>query len=61
MVSYKEVDEEHQKRLSIVPYGGYMPVVDHSVPGDISFQNYVYFNNKLTKECNELLKNWKAE
>ena len=42
------IDEELDRRI---PYmlegGGYIPYVDHHVPPDISWDNYVYYRDKI--------------
>ncbi len=33
----------------IIKEGGYIPFVDHLVPPDVSFENFVYYRNKLNQ------------
>ena len=45
----KEIDEELKKILFLISKGGYFPAVDHYVPPDVSYENYLYFLNSLRK------------
>lgn len=42
---------ELARRLPLVAQGGFIPAVDHSVPHDIAFDNYLYFEGLLQEEC----------
>jgi uroporphyrinogen decarboxylase len=42
---------ELEQRLSLVSDGGYLPSVDHSVPPDISFENYMKYLEFYREEC----------
>ncbi len=40
----KEIEEEVRRRVSpIIDEGGFIPMIDHSVPPDVPFENYCYF------------------
>jgi len=45
--------KEEKEVMSKVPYllssGGYFPCIDHSVPSDISFDNYLYYLELIRK------------
>jgi len=42
--SKKEIKQEVERRVSpIVGKGGYIPMIDHTVPPNVSFENYCYF------------------
>ena len=46
----KEVD----RILPAYESGGYIPAVDHSVPPDVPFENYLFYHNYLLAECNKI-------
>jgi uroporphyrinogen decarboxylase len=52
------IDEELARRLPVVAGGGYLPAVDHSVPHDISFENYTYYAERQAHECARYLSQW---
>ncbi|MEM1557358.1 MAG: uroporphyrinogen decarboxylase family protein [Thermoproteota archaeon] len=39
----RKIDEELGKLSQLVKEGGYIPMVDHRVPPDVSLSNYVYY------------------
>ena len=40
----KEIKQEVERRVSpIMEKGGYIPMIDHTVPPNVSFENYWYF------------------
>ena len=40
----KDIDYEVKRILDyMLPRGGYIPTVDHSVPPDVSFENFMYY------------------
>ncbi len=42
------IDEELARRIPyMLEKGGYIPYIDHHVPPDISWENYVYYREKL--------------
>ncbi|MEE8324432.1 MAG: uroporphyrinogen decarboxylase family protein [Candidatus Humimicrobiaceae bacterium] len=43
----KEIDNELEKVPHMLKKGGYIPFVDHSVPPLISWDNFVYYREKL--------------
>lgn len=45
----KAIDEELKKVPPLVAGGGYVPMVDHSCPPDISWSNCCYYMEKLRK------------
>jgi len=48
------IKREVERVLPVFESGGYIPAVDHSVPPDISFDNYMYYHNLLLEECNKI-------
>ena len=52
------IREELGRRLPLVAQGGYLPAVDHSVPPDISFENYMYYVEFQAQECERYLEQW---
>jgi len=44
-----EIDAELNKVISMLDMGGYVPHVDHSVPPDVSWENFKYYRQKLNK------------
>lgn len=40
------IDEELKRLHPLVEKGGYIPMVDHRVPPDVSFENYLYYLEK---------------
>ncbi len=45
------IRQELDRRLPLVTQGGYLPSVDHSVPPDISFEDYQYYVQLHQREC----------
>ncbi|MBI4166489.1 MAG: hypothetical protein HY508_12220 [Acidobacteria bacterium] len=41
------IDEELERIRTLIREGGYIPMLDHSAPPDIPYQNYCYFLKKL--------------
>jgi uroporphyrinogen decarboxylase len=52
------IREELERRLPLVSQGGYLPAVDHSVPPDISFDNYLFYQHYLEQRCQHYLDHW---
>ena len=44
-------DEVHSKVPFMLEHGGYIPGIDHAVPHDVSYQNYLYYRELITKLC----------
>ena len=42
----KAIDEELRRVKPVVEDGGYIPHVDHRVPADVSYENYLYYLKK---------------
>lgn len=42
-----EIDKELKKVPYMLKKGGYVPFVDHSVPPLVSWDNFVYYREKL--------------
>ncbi len=48
--SKKEIEEEVKRKVGfLIEDGGYFPFVDHSVPPDVPFENFVYYMEVLRK------------
>ena len=46
----ESIDRELEKRIpGMVETGGYIPMVDHQVPPDVSFENYTYYRRRLAE------------
>ena len=43
------IDTELKKAAKVLKTGGYIPYTDHMVPPDVSFENYCYYRNELSK------------
>jgi uroporphyrinogen decarboxylase len=43
----KEIDEELGKAKALLKTGGYFPGVDHHIPPDVPYENFLYFINNL--------------
>ncbi len=43
------IEKEVDAKLSMAMDGGYIPSIDHAVPADVPFQNYVYYVKLLKK------------
>lgn len=39
----KAIDNELEKKLSIVEQGGYIPHIDHAIPHDVPYENFAYY------------------
>ena len=38
-----EIDKELDRIAPLIEEGGYIPMVDHRVPPDVSLKNYIYY------------------
>jgi uroporphyrinogen decarboxylase len=48
--SREAIDEELNRRIPyMLEKGGYIPYIDHHVPPDVSWGNYVYYREKLNR------------
>jgi uroporphyrinogen decarboxylase len=48
------IDTELARLHPLMTEGGYIPHTDHSLPPDISFQNYIYFMKKMSEICQQV-------
>ena len=48
-VSRKAIDRELERAERLLPLGGYVPGPDHTVPPDVSWENYKYYMERLRK------------
>jgi uroporphyrinogen decarboxylase len=46
---FAAIDRELARIETLIRDGGYIPMLDHSAPPDISFKNYCYFLQQLRK------------
>jgi uroporphyrinogen decarboxylase len=46
---FKEIDAELRRVEPLIHDGGFVPMLDHSAPPDIPYQNYRYFMEQLPK------------
>jgi uroporphyrinogen decarboxylase len=51
-----EIDRELEKIPFLLKEGGYIPFVDHSVPPLVSWDNFVYYREKLNNIINKNVK-----
>jgi len=46
----KAIEEEVMKKVPyLLSQGGYFPAIDHSIPPDVPFENYLYYLELLRK------------
>jgi uroporphyrinogen decarboxylase len=45
------IDAELKRLAPVVEEGGFIPLVDHAIPEDVSFENYVYYVEQRKKLC----------
>lgn len=45
--SKKHIDKELEKISWLIKQGGYIPFCDHSIPPNVSWENWTYYRNKL--------------
>lgn len=51
-VDHKEIDKELNRIAPMIEKGGYIPWLDHSVPPDVSYDNFLYYMDKLEQLVN---------
>ena len=47
----KDIDAELRRVAPLVEEGGYIPWLDHSVPPDVSYDNFLYYMDGLNRLC----------
>lgn len=47
----KEIDEELKQIPWLLEQGGFIPMLDHDVPPDVSWKNFVYYRESLNRIC----------
>jgi uroporphyrinogen decarboxylase len=47
----KAIDKEIDRLAPVVQRGGLIPLVDHGVPDDVPYENYLYYLEKRKKLC----------
>lgn len=46
----ERIDADLKRQIpTMVPHGGYIPMVDHQVPPDVSWDNYLYYRQKVAE------------
>jgi uroporphyrinogen decarboxylase len=45
----RSIDKELEKKIALAFEGGYVPMLDHGVPPDISFRNFMYYWSRKKK------------
>ena len=45
--SYKEIDDEIERRIPLMKEGGYIPMLDHLLPPDTDLDKYRYYLEKI--------------
>jgi uroporphyrinogen decarboxylase len=45
----KDIDAEIMRVAPLIEQGGYIPWLDHSVPPDVSFDNFLYYMDRLER------------
>ncbi|MCM8816009.1 MAG: hypothetical protein NC913_00620 [Candidatus Omnitrophica bacterium] len=50
----KSIDREIERLLPLLEEGGYIPHTDHSVPPDITLDNYLYYIEKMAAVCEKI-------
>lgn len=48
------IDREIERLIPLMEEGGFIPHLDHSIPPDISFENYLYYLEKMTQTCEKI-------
>ena len=48
-IGHEAIDKELERVEPLVREGGYIPSLDHSIPPDVSYSNYLYFMERLWK------------
>jgi uroporphyrinogen decarboxylase len=55
MSTKEKIDEElNHKILPVMKFGGYIPAVDHLVPPNISWENFIYYRQRLNDAIDQL-------
>ncbi len=50
----KAIDEEIKRLIPLIEDGGYIPYTDHSVPPDVSLENYLYYLDRMAETCEKI-------
>ena len=45
------IDKELEQVPWLLEQGGYIPMLDHDIPPDVSWANFVYYRDKLNRIC----------
>jgi uroporphyrinogen decarboxylase len=52
--SREAIDAELRRVEPLVKEGGYIPCLDHSIPPDVPYENYLYYAEKLWELVNSV-------
>ena len=47
------IDAELRRVKPLIDEGGYIPITDHSIPPDVSYENYCYYMKRLEQGCHK--------
>jgi uroporphyrinogen decarboxylase len=51
----ESIDAELERRIpGMVEQGGYIPMGDHQIPPEVSWQNYLYYRKKMSEICGNM-------
>jgi uroporphyrinogen decarboxylase len=48
------IDAEINRLRPLMEEGGYIPMTDHSIPPNVSFENYVYYMKRMREACEQV-------
>jgi len=48
------IDREINRLIPLMEEGGYIPYTDHSVPPDVSLENYLYYLERMAETCEKI-------
>jgi len=48
------IEKELERVLPLIKEGGYIPSIDHNVPSDVPYDNYLYYVNALKRYAHEV-------
>ncbi len=50
----ERIDAELERRLpNMLKTGGYIPMADHQIPPDVSYENYLYYRRRVAEMANQ--------
>ncbi len=51
----RAIDDEIRRIIPLIEDGGYIPHTDHSIPPDVSLDNYLYYLQKMSETCGKIM------